>query len=228
MKILGIIPARAGSKRVKDKNIRPFAGKTLTHLAIEQALEAKFLDRIIVSSDSDKVISIAETYKKVEALRRPCDIASDTAPAIEYMKHAIKNCEMQGWIPDLVVIIQPTSPIRSGKDIDKTIECFINSKDADSAVSIVKLPHHVHPHKFKTFWGGLLKPWLVDEEQKTAEKDLPDIYIRNCAVYVFKVKNIMNGITYGERCFAYKMNEKSFVDINNMLDFEFAEFLIKK
>ena len=74
----------------------------------------------------------------------------------------------------------------------------------------------------------MLKPWLIDEEQKTAEKDLPDIYIRNCAVYVFKVKNIINGITYGERCFAYKMNEKSFVDINDILDFEFAEFLIKK
>ena len=186
MKIIGIIPARAGSKRVKDKNIRPFAGKTLTHLAIEQAIEAKFLDRIIVSSDSDKVLSIAEKYKKVEVLKRPKDLASDTAPAIDYMKHTINHCETQGWIPDLVVIIQPTSPIRSGIDIDKTIECFTNSKDADSAVSIVKLPHHVHPHKFKTLDAGVIKPWLVDEEQKTAEKDLPDIYIRNCAVYVFK------------------------------------------
>ena len=71
MKILGIIPARAGSKRVKDKNVRPFAGKTLTNIAIEQALEAKYLDRIIVSSDSHKVLSIAKTYKKVETLGVP-------------------------------------------------------------------------------------------------------------------------------------------------------------
>ena len=228
MKILGIIPARAGSKRVKDKNVRPFAGKTLTNIAIEQALEAKYLDRIIVSSDSHKVLSIAKTYKKVEALRRPSDISSDTAPAIDYMKYVINNCEKEGWSPDLVVIIQPTSPIRSGLDIDKTIECLINSKDADSSVSIVKLPHHVHPHKFKTFEKGLLKPWLIDEGQKTAEIDLPDIYIRNCAVYVFKVKNLNNDITYGKKCIGYKMNPESAVDINDMLDFEFAEYFFKK
>lgn len=228
MKILGIIPARAGSKRVKDKNIRPFVGKTLTHLAIEQALEAKYLDRIIVSSDSDKVLSIAETYKKVDVLKRPSDLASDTAPAIDYMQHTINHYETQGWTPDLVVIIQPTSPIRNGEDIDNTIDCLRKNIIADSAVSIVKLPHDVHPHKFKTLDGGILKPWLVDEGQKTAEKDLPEIYIRNCAVYVFKVQNLKKDITYGKKCVGYKMNPESAVDINDMLDFEFAEYLIKK
>jgi CMP-N,N'-diacetyllegionaminic acid synthase len=227
LKILGIIPARAGSKRVKDKNIRPFVGKTLTHLAIEQALETKYLDRIIVSSDSDKVLSIAETYKKVEVLKRPLSLASDTAPAIDYMKHAIDHCETQGWNPDLVVIIQPTSPIRNGEDIDKTIDCLKKNPFADSAVSIVKLPHDVHPHKFKILDGAVLRPWLIDEGQKTAEKDLPDIYIRNCAVYVFRVKNLKKDITYGEKCVGYKMKPESAVDINDMLDFEFAEYLIK-
>jgi CMP-N,N'-diacetyllegionaminic acid synthase len=228
LNILGIIPARAGSKRVKDKNIRPFAGKTLTHLAIEQALEAKCLDRIIVSSDSDKVLSIAKTYKKVEVLKRPSDLASDTAPAIDYMKHAINNCETQGWNPDLVVIIQPTSPIRNGENIDNTIDILRKNIIADSAVSIVKLPHDVHPHKFKTLDAGMLKPWLFDEGQETAEKDLPEIYIRNCAVYVFKVKNLKKDITFGEKCIGYKMKSESAVDINDMLDFEFAEYLIKK
>ena len=228
MKILGIIPARAGSKRVKDKNIRPFGGKTLTHFAIEQALEAKHLDRIIVSSDSDKVLSIAETYKKVEVLKRPSDLASDTAPAIDYMQHAIKHCETEGWTPDLVVIIQPTSPIRNGEDIDNTIDCLKKNIITDSAVSIVKLPHDVHPHKFKTLDDGILEPWLVDEGQKTAEKDLPEIYIRNCAVYVFKVENLKKDVTYGEKCIGYKMKPESAVDINDMLDFEFAEYLIKK
>ena len=228
MKILGIIPARAGSKRIKNKNIRPFAGTTLTNLAIEQAIESKHIDRIIVSSDSGKVLSIAETYKKVEALRRPLALASDSAPAIDYMQHAINHCETQGWAPDLVVIIQPTSPIRNGEDIDKTIDCLRKNIIADSAVSIVKLPHDVHPHKFKTLDGGILKPWLVNEGQKTAEKDLPDIYIRNCAVYVFRVKNLKKDITYGEKCIGYKMSPESAVDINDMLDFEFAEYFLKK
>ena len=228
MKILGIIPARAGSKRVKNKNIRPFAGTTLTNLAIEQAIESKHIDRIIVSSDSGKVLSIAETYKKVEALRRPLALASDSAPAIDYMQHAINHCETQGWAPDLVVIIQPTSPIRNGEDIDKTIDCLRKNLIADSAVSIVKLPHDVHPYKFKTLDGEVLRPWLVDEGQKTAEKDLPDIYIRNCAVYVFRVKNLRKDITYGEKCIGHKMKPESAVDINDMIDFEFAEYLFLK
>ena len=74
----------------------------------------------------------------------------------------------------------------------------------------------------------MLKPWLIDEGQKTAEIDLPDIYIRNCAVYVFKVKNLNNDITYGKKCIGYKMNPESAVDINDMLDFEFAEYFFKK
>ena len=228
MKILGIIPARAGSKRVKIKISDHLLVQHLTNLAIEQALESKYLDRIIVSSDSDKVLSIAETYKKVEALRRPLDLASDSAPAIDYMQHAINHCETQGWAPDLVVIIQPTSPIRNGEDIDKTIDCLRKNLIADSAVSIVKLPHDVHPYKFKTLDGEVLRPWLVDEGQKTAEKDLPDIYIRNCAVYVFRVKNLRKDITYGEKCIGHKMKPESAVDINDMLDFEFAEYLFLK
>lgn len=227
MNIIGIIPARAGSKRVKDKNIRPFAGTTLTHLAIRQALEAKNLDRIVISSDSNEVLTIGRSFKNVDVLKRPSEISSDTAPAIDYMNHVVNYYESIGWEPDVLVIIQPTSPIRSGKDIDNTIDCLIKNPTADSSVSIVRLPHHVHPHKFKTLEGVLLKPWLVDEGQNTTEKDLPHIYIRNCAVYAFKVKNIKNGITYGERCIAYKMNDQSAVDINDKLDFEFAEFLLR-
>lgn len=228
MKILGIIPARSGSKRVKDKNIRPFASKTLTQFAIEQALEARSLDHIIVSSDSGKILSIAESYQRVEALRRPKALASDTAPAIEYMLHAIEHCERVGWYPDLVVIIQPTSPIRNGEDIDKTIDCLKKCPSADSAVSVVKLPHHLHLNKLKTFDGSVLKPLLIDEGQKTAEIDLSEIFIRNCAVYVFRVENLKNEITYGEKCLGYKMGPESAVDINDILDFNFAEYLLTK
>jgi len=228
LKILGIIPARAGSKRVKDKNIRPFAGSTLTHMAIEQALESKYLDRIVISSDSNEVLSIGQTFNGVEVLKRPIELATDTAPAIDYMKHAINHCISNGWSPDLLVIIQPTSPIRTGEDIDQTIECLMKGSSVDSSVSIVKLPHMVHPHKLKICENEILKPWLIDEGQRTAEEDLPDIFIRNCAVYVFRVENIQKDITYGEKCIGYKMSPESAVDINDMLDFEFAEYLIEK
>lgn len=225
---MGIIPARAGSKRIKDKNVRPFAGTTLTHLAIEQALQAKYLDRIIISSDSKEVLRIGQAYKGVKVLERPSELATDTSPAIEYMIHAINDCVSHGWTPDILVIIQPTSPIRTGEDIDNTIDLLVKDSSVDSSVSVVKLPHMVHPHKFKVFDNEILKPWLVDEGQKTAEEDLPDVFIRNCAVYVFRVQNIKKGITYGKKCIGYKMSPESGIDINDMLDFEFAEYLVKK
>ena len=228
MNILGVIPARAGSKRVKNKNIRPFAGKTLTNIAIEQAMKAKLLDKIIISSDSKKILSIGKSYKNIDILNRPVEIAGDNSPAIDYMNHVVSYYESKGWSPDLLVIIQPTSPIRSGVDIDNTIKYLKKDPTADSSVSIIKLPHHVHPHKFKILKKDILKPWQVDEGHKTAQQDLPNIYIRNCAVYVFRVKNIKKGITYGKRCIGYRMNEQSGVDINDELDFKFAEYLFEK
>lgn len=228
IKILGIIPARAGSKRVLQKNFKPFADTTLTDLAISQALEATLLDNIVVSSDSKEVIKIAEEYEGIVTLERPSSIAQDETPAIDYMMHVISNLEQQGEQYDLVVIIQPSSPLRHGKDIDNTIHLLMNNPDASSAVSVVKLPHMVHPHKLKIMQGALLTPWLVDEKQKTAAQDLPDIYSRNCAVYVFRTENLKQGVTLGNKSVGYIMPQHTSVDINDPMEFEFAEYLHTK
>lgn len=228
MNILGIIPARAGSKRLKNKNIRPFVGATLTHFAIRQALGSNLLDKIVVNSDSEDVLTIAANFEGIEILKRPAEFATDTSPAIEYMKHTVRVFEEKGWIPDLLVIIQPTSPIRTGGDIDQTIQLLLQDDSADSAVSIVQLPHMVHPYKFKLYEEGVLFPWLIDEEQRTAAHEIPKIYIRNCAVYVFRVAHIQKGITYGQKCLGYVMKPETAVDINDMLDFQFAEYLVQK
>lgn len=231
IKILAIIPAREGSKRVPHKNFRAFANTTLLDLAIQQALDAKLVDRIVVNSDAPQVQAIAAKYeaKGIDFLERPKELASDESPAIDYMIQTINHYQSKGILYDWVVIIQASSPLREGKDIDATIQLLKDNSSGDSAVSVVKLPHMIHPHKLKKMNGVTLEPWLVDEGQKTSAHELPDIFVRNCAVYVFKTSHLLQGITYGENSLGYIMPEETSVDINDMIDFEFAEYkYIKK
>jgi CMP-N,N'-diacetyllegionaminic acid synthase len=228
-KILGIIPARAGSKRVPLKNFRPFAGTTLMDLAIQQALDATCLDEVLVSSDADEVLEIAARYENIIPLKRPDALASDTAPAIDYQTHALAFMETEfGKTFDWVVVIQPSSPLRSGKDIDATVQLFKKHPEADSAVSVVAVEHMVHPYKLKTMQGDRLLPFIEDEGKRTAAQDLPTVYTRNCAVYVFKTALIKQGIQLGENSVGHVMPRETSVDVNDMLDFEFAEYLYLK
>ncbi len=226
-KILAIIPAREGSKRVPYKNFRLFADTTLMDLAINQSLESKFITKIVVNSDAAQVKEIALKYKShgIDYIERPKELATDESPAIEYMIQTINHYSALGLEYDWVVIIQPSSPLRDGKDIDNTIHLLFENNNADSAVTVVKLPHMIHPHKLKTMNGALLEPWLVDEGQITAVHELPDIFVRNCAVYVFKIGNLKKGVTYGVNSLGYIMPAETSVDINDMLDFKFAEYL---
>lgn len=230
IKILGIIPAREGSKRVPQKNFRPFAGTTLVDLAIQQALDANLLDKIVVNSDAPQVAEIAQKYasKGIDFLQRPVELATDESPAIDYMIQTLTHYKEQGVNYDWIVILQASSPLRGGKDIDDTIELLKNNSEGDSAVSVVQLPHMIHPHKLKQFNGNVLEPWLVDEGQKTAAHELPEIYVRNCAVYVFKTENLLKSITYGEKSLGYIMPAETSVDINDMIDFKFAEYLYQE
>ena len=227
--ILGIIPARAGSKRVKNKNFRNFAGTTLTDLAIQQALSAMLLDKVVLTSDNAKAKSIGSKYADLIVIERPKSISLDHSPAIEYQLHALEYMKKEyDQTFDLVVVIQPSSPFRSGKDIDDTIRLLKNNPHSDSAVSVSKLSHMLHPHKLKTMKGNQLIPFLKDEKDKTSAEILPKIYVRNCAVYVFKVSNIIDGVQLGLNSIGFVMPEETAIDINSNNDFMYAEYIFKK
>ena len=228
MKILGIIPARAGSKRVPQKNFKPFAGTTLSNLAIQQGLASKYITTLAISTDSDDVLNIAKQYKNVHALKRPAEISDDQSPAIDYVRHALITLEHD--IPfDVVVILQPSSPLRSSVDIDSTIELLLQHPEADSAVSVVKVDHMVHPYKLKVMENHQLLPFIEDEAGRFAAQDLPDIYVRNCAVYATWRKDLeTRKDVIGQKSMGYIMPADTSVDINENLDFEFAEFLYER
>ncbi len=229
LKILAIIPAREGSKRVPKKNFRPFANTTLVDLAIQQALDSRMLTTIVLSSDSDDVLRIASKYNHLLALKRPEELSDDLSPAIDYVRHALINLETNDNIYDLVVILQPSSPLRTAHDIDACIEKLLLHSHADSCVSVVKVDHMIHPIKLKKLNGEVLEPYIEEEAGRFASQDLPDIYVRNCAVYVTWRKDLeVRRDVIGHKCLAHIMPDNTSVDINTMLDFEFAEFLYAK
>lgn len=228
MNILGIIPAREGSKRVPNKNFKPFAGTTLTDIAIQQCISSKRINCIAVSSDSNEVIEIAAKYKNIVGIKRPIEIATDLSPAIDYVRHALKVIE-QNVTFDVVVILQPSSPLRSAEDIDATIDLLLKHPEADSAVSVVKLDHMVHPYKLKVMENHQLLPFIEDEAGRFAAQDLPNIYVRNCAVYATWRKDLeTRKDVIGQKSMGYIMPPDTSVDINENLDFEFAEFLYER
>jgi CMP-N,N'-diacetyllegionaminic acid synthase len=226
MFVLGIIPARGGSKRVARKNVRRLAGKPLVSWAIEAGRHAQRVDRLVVSSDDDEVLDIAAKYDRRLPLRRPPELSTDTSLAIEYIRHAIQTLETaQSPRIDAVVVIQPSSPLTLACDIDSTID-LLHASGADSAVSVVELRHDLHPAKLKRMQGDRLLPYYEDEQGKMASHELPRVFVRNCSVYASKRAAIDAGRIIGDDCRGFIMPRERSVDINDELDFAFTEFLV--
>ena len=228
LKILGIIPARGGSKRLARKNLRLLAGKPLVAWTIEAARAARRLSRLVVSSDDAEVLEVAAGYDANLPLARPGDISGDQSPAIDFVRHALSVLEAGGQGSfDAVVIMQPSSPLTLPADIDATIDLLIRS-GADSAVSVMQLDHAVHPLKMKLLEGDRLLPYLEEERGRMAAHELPTIYVRNCSVYATRRHVIDAGAVIGDDCRAYVMPRERSLDINEELDLLFAEFLLSR
>jgi CMP-N-acetylneuraminic acid synthetase len=225
MRVLGIIPARAGSKRLPRKNVLPLGGKPLVAWAIEAARGATKLSRVVVSSDDEEVLNIAAQYDSSYPLPRPVELANDTSPAIDYVRHALQELsrsEREDF--DVVAIIQPSSPLTLSADIDATID-LLERTGADTAVSVMRLDHAIHPIKLKTLSGDRLLPYSEEEQGRTASHELPTLYVRNCSVYVTRQRVIALGQILGSDCRGYVMPRERSVDINDQLDYQFAQFL---
>ncbi len=229
-KILGLITARGGSKSIPKKNIKEILGKPLIAYTIEQALKSKYLTKTIVSTDDDEIIKVAREYKADAPFVRPKEFAQDNSPHIDVVLHALdwlrKN---QGEEYDYLMILQPTSPLRSSEDIDNAIKKAVDM-DADSVMSMVELiDFDLKKLKVVEESTGLISP-CVSEEGKTSafRQKAPKIYKRNCAIYLTKTEILRKGDLFGEKSFAYIMPPERSLDINEPFDFELAEIFISK
>jgi len=195
--------------------------------AIEAASGARTLDLTIVTSDDERVLAVAREYESVMALRRPRELATDTAPAIGYVRHALRSLERGRRLFGIIVIVPPTCPLTLPSDVDGTVE-LLQTSGADSAVSVVKLDHAIHPAKLKRMIGDRLVPYLEDECGRMAADELPTLYVRNCAVYATRREVVDSGKIIGSDCRGYVMPRERSIDINDPIDFDFADFLMSR
>jgi CMP-N,N'-diacetyllegionaminic acid synthase len=228
-KVLGIIPARAGSKRIPGKNMKPLHGKPLISYALQASLYSKLLDHIIVTSDSSDILDYAQSIdKRIVTLLRPDQMSTDESPAIEYVEHALEFSELNlSFVPEYVAIIQVTSPFTIAEDIDATIQACIDKK-ALSAASVMEVDHHLHPSKFKRLEGQQLINYFPEISDQMSALLLDKIYVRNGSVYVSSMQAIKNRNLMMEPCVAHIMPAQRSLDINDLVDFKFAEFLLQQ
>lgn len=225
MRVLGIIPARGGSKRVPRKNVRMLGGKPLVAWSIEACRSARCFSRVVVSSDDEEVLSIAKQYDPELPLRRPAELCTDTSLAIEFVRHTLNTLETPSVFPfDVVVIVQPSSPFTTAADIDGTVELLLQS-GADSAASVMEIDHALHPLKLKILQGDRLLPYFEEERGRMAAHDLPKLYVRNCSVYASLRRVHDAGKILGDDCRGYVMPRERSIDINDELDWKFTQFL---
>lgn len=225
---MGIIGARAGSKRVLGKNTRVLGHQPLVVWAIDAARSAKRIDHLVVSSDDEAVLELTAKIDPQLTLKRPPEFATDTSPAIDYVQHALQMVESQGHGRfDAVVIIQPSSPFTTGQDIDDTI-AILETSGANSAVTVMQLDHAIHPIKLKTLEGDRLLPYFEAENGRMAAHELPELYVRNCSVYASLRALIEEGEIISDDCRAVVMPQERSIDINSEIDFAFAEFMLSR
>jgi CMP-N,N'-diacetyllegionaminic acid synthase len=230
MKFVGLIPARGGSVRVKNKNIRELAGKPLIRYSIDAALSARLLDRVVVSTDSEEIATEARKAGADVPFLRPAEISSKDATEFEFHLHALEWFQKnEGSVPDYIVNLYPTSPFRSAASIDKEVAMLQQHPEADGLRSVIKCSEH--PYKMWTRDGDYLK-YFVDHPDPGVHTLsyhlLPSVFIQNASIYIIKSEVVLKKrTTIGDKMLFFEMDEHESVDINNPLDFEFAEFLIR-
>jgi CMP-N,N'-diacetyllegionaminic acid synthase len=223
MKTLYVIPARGGSKGIPHKNIRLLAGKPLICYSIDVARVLTTDDNICVSTDDDEIIKIAENYGLKIPFKRPDALASDDAATSDVLVHALNHYENQGLLYDIIVLLQPTSPLRTPEQVRQSIALY--KEDIDMVVS-VKVSHSASV-LCQENEEGYLDMSVNKLSSRRQENGI--FYEYNGAIYVINARQLKKtGIRGFTKKVKYIMDEETSVDIDSMLDFDFAEFLIER
>lgn len=220
MRVLGIIPARGGSKSLPLKNIKELCGKPLILYTIEAVTKTQLVTRLIVSTDNEHIAKISEGYG-CEVIRRPSALATDTSPTEDALIHALETLKQkENFWPDIVLTLEPTSPFRTPDLIDRCIKIF-EEEDVDSVIGVVesRSPYWKMAHgRFEPLFSHTRRPRqdreLLYQEKGTIYATHTDILIRKKSVI-------------GDKLFPMVVSEQESIDINTMSDFHIAEALMK-
>ncbi len=218
---LAIIPARGGSKRLPRKNILNIAGKPLIVWTIEAALQSQYIDTVIVTSDDEETLAVARKNGAL-TIDRPTELAQDTSTSFDAIEHTIRNTSKH----DYIILLQPTSPLRTRKHIDEAIQ-LINKKNAEAVISVTEIEHS--PEWINTLPADeSMVCFLKKQVLNKRSQDLGRYYRLNGAIYICKTEKLLETGSFflEEDIYAYKMPTVSSADIDTELDFKWAEFLL--
>jgi N-acylneuraminate cytidylyltransferase/CMP-N,N'-diacetyllegionaminic acid synthase len=228
MRVLGIIPARGGSKGVHRKNIRPLCGKPLLAYTAEAALASTRLTKTILSTEDDEIADIGRSLGLDVPFMRPVELAEDATATFPVILHAVTKLESLGEHYDAVCLLQPTNPLRLTEDIDNCIE-LLEKTGADSVISILPVPHVYNPKW--VYWrspDGEMKLSSGDIEPVTRRQDLPAAFHREGSVYLTKRSVLTEyGNLYGRNVRGYEIDEAHSINIDTKEDWSQAEEMIK-
>jgi CMP-N,N'-diacetyllegionaminic acid synthase len=225
--VLAVIPARGGSKAIPRKNLAALAGKPLIVWTIEAARASQCLSRVVVSTDDPEIADVAAASGAGVPFIRPAELAQDETPAIEPILHAVDWLNKhEGYRPDFVMILQPTSPLRQAEDIDAAVR-LAHEQKADAVVSVS--PAHKHPFWMKRVTeDGRLENFFEQPKEYVRRQDLPPAYELNGAIYLVQRELLIKSKTfYTDRTFAYVMPHERAVDVDDSWDLYLADLILR-
>lgn len=226
-RILALIPARGGSKRLPGKNIIPLLGKPLVAWTIEQALASNLCDRVVVSTDDKGIAKVAREFGAEVPFLRPKKLASDRASSLSVAYHAIEFFRRKGTEFDYLALLEPTSPLRKKCDIDRAISTLVNNPKAEALVSLGMI-HLEHPMLVKKIKNGLIKPYTrLPEVQQSQETDAA--YFPYGVIYLSKVSSLYKNKTFYPRRSIYILLERwQNYEVDDQIDLLLVEKIMRE
>ncbi|WP_299667500.1 acylneuraminate cytidylyltransferase family protein [uncultured Polaribacter sp.] len=229
MTILGIIPARGGSKGVPRKNIKLLGGKPLLQYTSEVALKSKYISKLIVSSEDDEIIEVAKSIGIEVPFKRPDHLALDSSPTLPVIIHALEFYKQKNIFFDAVCLLQTTSPFRTVAFLNKAIEIFMD-KGTDSLFSTREVPHEYNPHwVFEEKEDKTLQIVTGEKEVISRRQDLPKVFHRDGSIYITKASVLMKQKSlFGQSISHIESPKINHVNIDTLKDWKKAEKIILK
>ena len=222
-RVLALVPARGGSKGIPDKNIRPLAGRTLLEYAARVSVESGVVDRTILSTDSERIAEEGRRVGLEVPFLRPQALAQDDTPMLPVIEHAIDFVVDQGWEPEIIVLLQPTSPLRTAAHIRAAVQ-ELRDSGSDSVVTVVELPRHLSPDYVMRVDEGRLVPFLPEGMRITRRQDARPAFVRDGTVYAFWVKTLRETHSiYGRTCRPLLVPAAESITIDSPDDWQDAE-----
>ena len=223
--VVALVPARGGSKGLPRKNLRRVGELPLVAYSIRAGLDARLVDATFVSTDDSEIAEVAKAYG-ARVIPRPLELADDHVQNDAVAIHALKQIAATERMPDVLVLLQPTSPLRTAAHVDECLEAFLGA-DVPSAMSICEVCHH--PGKYIVIKDGLIFPFTNDDDMEAQRQELAPVYRQNGAIYVIRVPDFLASHRfYRPPCRPYLMSDAESIDIDSDLDLQVAELRVSR